>query len=295
MGRKDRLSCEEVRGWDLISWLANLGFEPAKVRGNDFWYLSPFRNERTASFKVNRSINRWYDFGEGVGGSLIDFAIRYMDCTVGEFMTIINSKETPKKYKPSQTLKTGTAISVEVNTIQVVKVLPLYSDKLIEYISGRGIHRQLADRYLKQVYYRCNGRDYFALGFQNDKGGWELRTAYFKGSSSPKFLTHLNNNKSSIAVFEGFIDFLSFLQLMTGNEILSNTDFLILNSLSFVLPGIGILQHYNEVSLFLDNDKAGDKHTLIFKTELEQAEDKRSFYKSNKDLNEFLCARINDP
>jgi hypothetical protein len=35
------------------------------------WYLSPFRNEATPSFKVNQSANLWYDFGEGKGGTVI--------------------------------------------------------------------------------------------------------------------------------------------------------------------------------------------------------------------------------
>src|SRR3546814_189253 len=82
----NRISCREAREIDLVTYLSGLGHEPVKTRGDNWWYLSPLRDEATASFKVNRRINRWYDFGMGKGGNLVDFAIEYHDCTVGEFL-----------------------------------------------------------------------------------------------------------------------------------------------------------------------------------------------------------------
>src|SRR4051794_4548518 len=80
------LTCAEVKSRDIVDYLASLGFEPTRISGQHYWYLSPFRDERTASFKVNRALNKWYDFGEGRGGSLIDFGILYFNCTVSEFL-----------------------------------------------------------------------------------------------------------------------------------------------------------------------------------------------------------------
>jgi DNA primase len=54
---------EEVKNTDIVDYLSSLGFKPKKITRNDYWYLSPFRDERSPSFKVNRDINRWYDFG----------------------------------------------------------------------------------------------------------------------------------------------------------------------------------------------------------------------------------------
>jgi DNA primase len=79
-------SLEEVKNTDIVEYLSSLSFNPAKVRRNDYWYPSPFRNETTPSFKVNRNINRWYDFGEGKGGNLVDFGIQYHKCTVSELL-----------------------------------------------------------------------------------------------------------------------------------------------------------------------------------------------------------------
>jgi DNA primase len=80
--KQAKISIREVKEMDMIDYLFKLGFQPVKIKGVDYWYLSPLRNEKTASFKVNRKINRWYDHGLGKGGNLIDFAILYSDCTV---------------------------------------------------------------------------------------------------------------------------------------------------------------------------------------------------------------------
>jgi hypothetical protein len=52
------------------------------VRNQDHWYLSPLREEKTPSFKVDRRINVWYDHGTGKGGDLIDFGTLFYRCTV---------------------------------------------------------------------------------------------------------------------------------------------------------------------------------------------------------------------
>ncbi|WP_026260234.1 hypothetical protein [Segetibacter koreensis] len=42
--------------------------------------------KKRPSFKVNSKLNYWYDHGIGKGGNVIDFAILYHNCTVGEFL-----------------------------------------------------------------------------------------------------------------------------------------------------------------------------------------------------------------
>src|SRR6476646_1901762 len=88
--RKQPFSCEEARQIDMVLYLSSLGYEPTRIRAFDYWYLSPLRQEKTPSFKVNRRLNRWYDHGLGKGGNLIDFAILYNDCTVAEFLRTIH-------------------------------------------------------------------------------------------------------------------------------------------------------------------------------------------------------------
>ena len=62
----------EVKQLDIVDYLEKLGHRPQKIRNNDYWYLSPLREEKEPSFKVNRKLNVWYDHGLGKGGNIID-------------------------------------------------------------------------------------------------------------------------------------------------------------------------------------------------------------------------------
>src|SRR3954463_15840099 len=80
------ISISEARQMDIVEYLEKLGYQPEKIRNNDYWYLSPLRDEKTASFKVNRKLNAWYDHGIGRGGNIIDFGLLYHGCTVSELL-----------------------------------------------------------------------------------------------------------------------------------------------------------------------------------------------------------------
>src|SRR5438445_10750870 len=84
--KQSSISCMQARQIDLVAYLAHLSYHPQKIHGVDHWYLSPFREEKTASFKVNKRLNLWFDHAEGRGGDLIDFGTRYHRCTVAELL-----------------------------------------------------------------------------------------------------------------------------------------------------------------------------------------------------------------
>lgn len=108
------------------------------------------------------------------------------------------------------------------------------------------------------MYYQLEDRQYFAAGFENRSGGYELRNPYFKGSSSPKDITHIENGGKSICVVEGFMDFLSLLTLRKNLHPVQS-DFLVLNSVSLAEKSLDVLKDYQNVFLYLDHDNAGKK------------------------------------
>ncbi len=285
MEKKQKMTCEQVRDLDIVSYLAKLGYEPARIRGNDYWYRSPYRNENTPSFKVNRRKNRWYDFGEGKGGSLIDFGILYNNCTIGEFLDLVSNDALPV----NTIIHSSNAKEKDAPKIEVIKVKELESQKLLAYIASRRIPFSIAKQFLKEVTYTNAGKTFYALGFQTDAGGYELRSAHFKGSSSPKYYTQFKNGCDRLCVFEGFMDFLSFITILQSAVKPINYDFLILNSLSFVTVSIELMKDYPAVHLYLDNNEPGDKNTAEIKSLIAGAEDKRSLFKNDEDMNAFLC------
>lgn len=102
-----------------------------------------------------------------------------------------------------------------------LRVSPLKNTVLLDYLERRGIPSDIASRECVEVHYRMRGKWYFAVGFKNRKGGIEIRNPYFKGAVSPKDITHVSHNagdrrQSPVLVFEGFMDYLSYLALKMG-------------------------------------------------------------------------------
>jgi DNA primase len=101
-------SFSDARQIDLVNFLSSLGYQPAKIRANDYWYLSPFRDEKHASFKVNRKLICWYDHGMGKGGNLVDFGMLHFQCTSVEFLKRLQgnfSLHQPMFVTPTQNKK----------------------------------------------------------------------------------------------------------------------------------------------------------------------------------------------
>lgn len=285
MGNSKALTCAQAKEYDIVNYLSALGIEPVKVRGNNYWYLSPLRDEKTASFKVQRKLNRWMDFGDGKGGNLIDLAILYHNCTVGEFLQLLQTKTLQPSNQPIH-LKEDTT----EGKIIILQSGPIQHPALFSYLQHRRIPFPIAEKYCKEVHFELYSKHYFSLGFQNDRDGFELRNVGFKGSSSPKAITSVisGNPIAEACVFEGYFDFLSYLTLMPPYPIMA-MDFFILNSLVFFEHAREVLESYNVVNLFLDNDPAGQKVTEYALALNPCYHDQRLLYKNHEDLNKFHC------
>lgn len=292
---KRMISCAEVRQIDLIQYLEKWGHQPTKIRGNNYWYLSPLREEKTASFKVNRKLNVWYDHGMGKGGNLVDFGVLFHGCTVAEFLQKLEGKTAQNfSFHPHHSPSQSPPDAGEKGLI-VTAASPITNPSLCRYLRQRNIDLELAKQYLKEVSFELNGRSFTALGFENNSGGFELRNEYFKGSSSPKDVTLFDQKSDAVSVFEGCFSFLSYLSLTSRiraeNSIdlpEGHTNFLVLNSLSFFERSRSALEAHSTIRLYLDRDGAGLKATQQALNWSQKYKDKSSLYSNYKDLNDFL-------
>ena len=280
------MNCQQANQIDLVDYLASLGFKPEKIRQNDYWYLSPNHAENTASFKVNRSKNIWFDHGTGEGGNLVDFATRYFNCGLTE---ALNKIESGNIRQSNPILQASVSSSIDAaNSIQIIRVDQSITDMfLLRYLNRRYIDKSVAASFCKQVLYENAGKRFTAIGFKNNCAGYELRSENFKGSSAPKYVTWFNNWADNITVFEGFFDFLTW----RSNPILQqakSTNILVLNSLSFFTRSLLLQEKYERIHLFLDNDAAGRKCVQeIQKRNPGKVVDESRVYKDFKDLNEW--------
>jgi len=281
------VSCNTANQIDIVSYLTDCGYEPVKVRGEDYWYLSPLRNENTASFKVNRQLNRWYDHGNGNGGKLVDLGIALFNCSVTEFLEKLTapvSFHKPPKL-PFAQVETTPAITI-------TEVKPIRSPALFAYLRSRKISIEIALEYCCQVQYSIGPKSFYALGFKNNAGGYEIRNKYFKGSSSPKDFRLIKKGFDQLCIFEGFFDFLSFLTLTKSHQM--NADYLVLNSLSFFEKALMLSAEYAVKRLYLDRDIAGQNCSLQAIALNKDFIDESKFYKGYKDLNDYLVYETAD-
>lgn len=257
-------SLAEARQKDIVDYLEKLEYQPHEVTNNDYWYLSPLREEKTASFKVNRKLNAWYDHGIGKGGNMVDFGIMYHHCSIPELLQKLSSsfsfhRETLTVQQPlNNTQSQQEALEPK---LKVIAAKPLTHPALCRYLSERKIPVEIAEKYCKDVDFELHYKRYFAIRSENKSGGFELRNSLFKGSSSPKDVTRIRlSGASEIAVFEGFFSFLSY-QTIHHKSTGQLTNFLVLNSLSFFKKSRQPMEEHQKINLYLDRDNAGTNCT----------------------------------
>jgi hypothetical protein len=142
-----------------------------------------------------------------------------------------------------------------------IRIKPLENPALIQYLKDRQIHVAYAMKTCKEVHFRTNDKAYFAIRFENNLGGFELKNKYFQGTLSPKRITHIQNGKDTCCIFEGFMDYLSLLTIVKKQSLspgsINKQDYIILNSVANVSKAISTISNYKEKYCYLDHDKAG--------------------------------------
>jgi hypothetical protein len=170
-------------------------------------------------------------------------------------------------------------------TIQ--NIIPITHPKLIAWVRERKIDLDLVNLYCREIHYRNRGKDYFSVGFWNDKGGYELSSPpNFKSCISPKDITTIRSNRDTCLVFEGFWDFLSYLIIQKIKK--SEHDVAVLNSVANVRKAMDFLKPYREIYIYLDNDEAGRAATQVIRSACSSVHDRSERYAGFKDLNDFL-------
>lgn len=288
------MNIKKIKQIKLQDFLASMGCKPVKQYGVNFMYLSPLRTEKHASFKVNTEINQWYDFGIGRGGNII--ALAELLYNSSDVSYLIHQIERNAPSSVSGSLPTVKPITPQ-NSFEHLQVLPITHPALIKYLEERCIDVETARTVCKELHFDTRGKHYFGIDFPNIAGGYEIRNPFFKGCIAPKDISHFyaEEPKKVCFVFEGFMDFLSFMTLrklknpqQTG---LSLQDYLVLNSVTNIHKTAKRLSRYDSVQCFLDNDEAGRNAYLQLSKELGKSiTDASTLYNGFKDLNEYLCA-----
>ena len=284
------MDSKDINRFPIREYLAGLNIHLVKERGYYGMYHSPFREDRTASFKVDYENNRWRDFGTGENGSLIDLVMKIENCTNGHAMQLLEQYIEGKYSFSFQRESISTHRKETEPAIQINDVRKITHPALLQFLQERSIVPDLANLYCKEVHYSIYGKPYFAIGFQNNSGGWALRNKGFKGCSSMDVKTFFQNEKKDTClVCEGFADFLSYLTMKGEKE--PKHDAVVLNSTVNLPKVINQLSEYKSVQAFLDNDEGGKRAVQDLRSACKEVIDQSAHYTNHKDLNEYLCNR----
>ena len=291
-----------IKRYPIVEYLERKGIKPVRRTPSYALYRSPLREETHPSFKVDTQKNLWIDYAEGRGGSIIDLCMRLESCTLSEAIRCLEQNASDnityssrKDFVPNNS-QPVMAINGARRLIEISDTLPPH---LQEYLAReRCIDLEKAMPFLKCITYEVRGRRYQSIGFANQSGGHELRdNGTFKGTIAPKDITPIFTDKiinqiQPTCVFEGFMDFLSFLSMK--EEVTSAC--LVLNSVSNTAKAIRYMnaQGISSIRTFLDNDDAGRRAVQDFIKAGFHVEDMSIHYKDFKDLNEFHVSRVRE-
>ena len=287
-----------IKRYPIVEYLERKGVKPVRRTAAYALYCSPLRAETHPSFKVDTEKNLWIDYGEGRGGSIIDLCMRMEGCTLSEAIRLLGQNApvngtysflndfVPNNSQPVM------AVNGARRLIEISDTLPSHFQEYLTKV--RCINLEKAMPFLKCISYEVRGRRYQAIGFANLTGGYELRDdKTFKGTIAPKDITPIFTDRAEpVCIFEGFMDFLSFLSMK--EEIINHC--LVMNSVSNVARTIRYLndRHLTHIRAFLDNDDAGRRTVQEFVRAGFKVEDMSQYYKDFRDLNEYHVSRVRE-
>lgn len=291
MKRKISMALSDIKQISIREYLKNMGILPKKDFSYYGMYFCPFRQDHNASFKVDYRQNIWYDFGTNEGGSIIDLIMKINNCTFHEAVTRLENGFSGTglnffSFHRDNTLdKKENRESIAIRDIHAIS-----HPKLIEWINARKIDLPLANLYCREIHYQIRDKMYFSIGFENDKGGYELSNPpNFKGCIPPKEVTTMQNGHETCLAFEGFWDFLSYLTIQKTNK--TRYDIAILNSVVNIKKVLPFLKEHKNICAFLDNDESGQKAFQKIKSSCFSVDDMSIRYAGYKDLNDYLCGK----
>ena len=296
----------QIKQIAIVDFLLAIGIHPTKETTVSAWYHAPYREDENPSFKVNKNRNIWYDFATAKSGDIIDLAVLvYRTPNIPKVLKMIEraAPAVPLKMRtfvPHPQPSAPAGMQPQASAFQNLRLLALASIPLLSYLSKRGIDLDIARQECREAHYTCHGKSYYAIAFPNEADGYEIRNPYYKGCIAPKAVSLISQGQSdSVCLFEGFMDYLSFLTLRKQERLsipCYGADLLVLNSVNNLPKALPRLKAYEHIYCYLDNDDAG-RRVVDMLRELKgyAVHDMMEANPLYKDLNDILVGKKKMP
>lgn len=292
---------DDLRELSIADFLARLGHRPVRKSGKELFYHSMLRETKqdTPSLTVWDEGGKWIDRGgpnsTGIqGGSIVQLGLAYWPQL--SFVEVLNKiKETCDMqvstipaYKPVQYPKES---EPKGYTFELVRSQPIGKNfVLTNYLESRGL-LDIADGHLNEIYYRNRNNNenkniFYAVGWKNELGNWEFTSAKgFKSSIGAKGISVISGNPHHVALFEGYMDYLSWLKIKRP---VPAPTVIVLNSIVQLKTAIERTKNMPNVDVYFDNDDPGRNCTQRLIEAIPHAKDHSHEYRGYKDYNAML-------
>ena len=262
--------------------LESFSLFPSKDNSKTAFYFAFDREEKTPSLFVNFVKNIAFDFGTGKKYDIVSLVQGIKLCSVSEALEYLSQFDFSFNEQICN-------ITKDESRYEILSISEVKHNALIQYLKERRIENNI--HLLKEIHYKISDKKYFGIGFKNDANGYEVRNKYSKICIGRKDITTIKNKSNNLRIFEGFMDYLSFIEMKkTLEEQLS--DYVILNSVTMIFKIEKIIDSYEKIELYFDNDEAGNRATNEIKQLNPYVEDNRILYQNYKDLNDFIMGKI---
>jgi hypothetical protein len=237
--------------------MAYLGHKPVKSTGNEEVFFNIFRNTDTKpTFVINTELNVWYDHSTKQNGNLIDFGLAYWpklneNEVVEKIIQVVEGFQQKQKNANHLTLKRKRK-AIKLPYYQVEETKPIGCNiEITAYLQSQGLW-EMAIGHMQEVYYffvdeKRKRKDFFAAGWQNENGGWEVRSKNFSGCLGNKGMTFIPDKSNMLLVFD---DFYAFINWKYANKV-PGPSILILNHPEFANAANKRASKYEDVIFYI--------------------------------------------
>jgi len=276
---------DKIKQISCVEFMESRGHRPKSSQGRTHKYNAPWRKESSPSLHVYKDSNTFTDWGDRTkAGSVIQLCMAFEEVSFGRACEILSGGKLPEHQIAEWT--------EQEPAIKIISTGPITSSWICQYLAKRGIPVSVADKFTQQVRIELKGKDgtpyrKTCIGFLNNKGGYEFRSAKAKLSNSPKMYTSINRPKPEVIVVEGFMNLLTLITIYGYDP---NYEYLSLNSAA--MSAYVDWSSYDNVLYYGDWDASGLRvlEEIGNKTSVV---DKRDLYAGFNDLNKWWVEKRN--
>lgn len=171
------MNCKQFNTINLEEVLAALGHLPVRQNDKEAWYLNPFSDEKQASFKLDKRLNLWYLFSEGIGGTATDLVQKYLGASVNDVLQWASEQDFSSFPQQTNVLAAKPELNYYIDRIGNIQNV-----NLMRYLHERGISAKIYP-IIKEIWFTMGSKKLYAIGFKNRLDGWEIEMLFIRERS----------------------------------------------------------------------------------------------------------------